>query len=99
MKLPGGMIVVLMLAGCHYAPDRQEVSVEQKQAFREFNKQQAVYFDHMMDDLEEKMILAGAYTPGKPYEPKNIYPEGQTSLDSVSNSSLSSPPRRRGSSP
>lgn len=80
MKLLGGLLVVTLLLGaCHYAPDREEASAEQKQAVKEFNKQQAVYFDHVMDDLEEKMIVAGAYDPGKPYQPKNIYPNGHKS--------------------
>ena len=78
MKLKGGLLVVLlMLAGCHYAPDGKPPTVEQKLAFAEFNHQQAAYFDHMMDDLEGKMIAAGAYDPSKPYEPKNVYPGGQ----------------------
>jgi len=81
MKLQGGLLVViLMLAGCHYAPDGKPPTVEQKLAFAEFNRQQAAYFDHMMDDLEEKMAAAGAYTPGETREPKNVYADGTRAL-------------------
>ena len=83
MKLLGGLIVVLMLAGCHYAPDRPMPTQEQKLAMAEFNKQQAVEFDLIMDELEAKMIEAGAYTPGKVYESRNIYPAGTETLGST----------------
>ena len=56
MKLLGGLIVVLMLAGCHYAPDRPMPTQEQKLAMAEFNKQQAIEFDLIMDELEAKTL-------------------------------------------
>ncbi len=81
MKLQGGLlVVVLVLAGCHYAPDAEPPTAKQKLAFAEFNRRQAAYFDHMMDDLEEKMADAGAYTPGVTREPKNVYADGTHSL-------------------
>ena len=64
MKLKGGLLVVTLLLGaCHYAPDREPPTAEQQAALVAFNKQQAHDFDVIMDDLEAKMIAAGAYKP------------------------------------
>lgn len=80
--LGGLLLLVLALAGCQCAKD-EAARQEQKLAFATFNHQQVIMFDAMMDDLEAKMISAGAYDPAKPYEPKNIYPEGRNGLGPV----------------
>ncbi len=83
MKLLGILIVVYCLTGCHYAPDQPMPTQEQKLAFAAFNHQRAAEFDHMMDDLEAKMIASGAYKPGEVREQRNIYPEGNQILGSI----------------
>lgn len=82
-KLFVGLAVVLLAGACHYAPDPKPVTTQQKLAMTEANRQNAVVFSQMMDDLEAKMIAAGAYRPGEVREARNVYPEGHKSLGPI----------------
>lgn len=70
------LAIVLLTGGCHYAPDPAPQTAQQKLALAEANRQSALAFSQMMDDLEAKMIAAGAYKPGEVREARNIYPAG-----------------------
>lgn len=82
-KLSGGLLVVLLVAGCHYAPDPEPMTAQQKLAMVEASRQNAIAFSKTMDELEAKMIAAGAYKPGEIREARNVYPEGHKSLGPI----------------